>query len=100
MRGQYDQHGEKVTADVPAALPPLAKDAPHNRLGLAKWIVDPGNPLMARVTVNRIWQTFFGAGFVKSSGDFGRRGMCLRIRNCWIGLPCSSRRDQATAAWT
>ncbi|HEY8749461.1 MAG TPA: DUF1553 domain-containing protein, partial [Tepidisphaeraceae bacterium] len=74
MRGQYDHFGDRVYPDVPASLPPLAKDAPHNRLGLAKWIVDPGNPLMSRVTVNRIWQSFFGSGIVKSSGDLGTQG--------------------------
>jgi hypothetical protein len=74
LRGQYDKFGEKVTANTPAALPPMAPNAPHNRLGLAEWIVDRGNPLTARVTVNRIWQTFFGAGIVRTPGDFGTQG--------------------------
>src|SRR6266404_9188419 len=74
VRGQYDHHGERVYPDVPAALPPLPRDAPRNRLSLAKWIVDPANPMTARVTVNRIWQTFFGLGIVKTPGDFGTQG--------------------------
>ena len=44
-RGQYDNPKDKVTANVPAFLPPMAPGLPMNRLGLAKWIVDRGNPL-------------------------------------------------------
>ena len=71
IRGQYDKHGDKVSAGVPAALPPLPAGAPANRLGLARWIVDPANPLTARVTVNRFWEMLFGVGIVKSSENFG-----------------------------
>ena len=71
LRGEYDKHGEKVQPDVPASLPPLAADAPRNRLGLAKWLVNPKNPLVARVTVNRFWQSIMGTGIVKTSQDFG-----------------------------
>lgn len=70
-RGQYDQQGEKVIASIPASLPPLPKDAPANRLGLAKWLTDPGHPLTSRVTVNRYWMKYFGAGIVKTIDDFG-----------------------------
>ena len=73
-RGQYDQPGEKVEPDVPKVLPPLPPGAPHNRLGLAQWMVDPGNPLLARVTVNRFWQQFFGVGIVRTAEDFGVMG--------------------------
>jgi hypothetical protein len=74
IRGQYDKKGEKVQAAVPAVLGSLAKDAPPNRLGLARWLVDPQHPLTARVTVNRIWQQFFGTGLVKTAEDFGAQG--------------------------
>ncbi len=73
-RGQYDQPDEPVTRGVPAVLPPLPADAPKNRLGLARWLVDENNPLSARVTVNRFWQRYFGVGLVKTSEDFGSQG--------------------------
>jgi len=73
-RGQYDNPGEKVTPGTPAFLPPLPTGAPPDRLTLAKWLVDPGNPLTARVAVSRYWQTYFGVGIVKTSEDFGSQG--------------------------
>ena len=74
MRGAYDKLGETVTAATPEALPPMPEDAPLNRLGLARWVVDPANPLTARVTVNRFWQEIFGAGIVVTPEDFGVMG--------------------------
>lgn len=74
VRGEYDKKGDKVTAGVPALLPPIPAGAPTNRLGLAKWLVDPSHPLMARVTVNRFWQQYFGVGIVKTTEDFGVQG--------------------------
>ncbi len=74
IRGEYDKHGEKVSPGVPASLAPLPKNAPNNRLGFAKWLVDQQNPLTARVTVNRYWQMFFGIGIVKTTEDFGTQG--------------------------
>ncbi|MDX1963715.1 MAG: PSD1 and planctomycete cytochrome C domain-containing protein [Pirellulales bacterium] len=74
IRGQYDKKGDKVGRALPAWLPPLPAGAPLNRLGLAKWLVDPSHPLMARVTVNRLWQQFFGQGLVKTAEDFGAQG--------------------------
>ncbi|HTU17035.1 MAG TPA: DUF1553 domain-containing protein [Gemmataceae bacterium] len=74
IRGEYDKHGEKVTPGVPASLPPLPAAFPNNRLGLARWLVNPSNPLTARVTVNRYWQMLFGTGLVKTVEDFGSQG--------------------------
>jgi len=74
FRGQYDQRRERVTPATPAFLPPMPADAPRNRLGFAEWLLRPDNPLPARVTVNRFWQELFGAGLVKTSGDFGVAG--------------------------
>jgi hypothetical protein len=73
-RGDYRNKTEKVTPGVPSVLPPLPKDAPPNRLTLAKWLVDPAHPLTARVAVNRYWQMYFGHGIVKTSEDFGSQG--------------------------
>jgi Protein of unknown function (DUF1553)/Protein of unknown function (DUF1549)/Concanavalin A-like lectin/glucanases superfamily/Planctomycete cytochrome C len=73
-RGDYRNRTEKVAPGVPAVLPPLPKDAPPNRLTLAKWLVDPQHPLTARVAVNRFWQMLFGTGIVKTSEDFGSQG--------------------------
>jgi hypothetical protein len=74
IRGQYDKKGEKVTPGVPASLLPLPRGAPANRLGFARWLVDPAQPLTARVIVNRYWQMFFGTGLVKTAEDFGSQG--------------------------
>ncbi|MFN7925262.1 MAG: DUF1553 domain-containing protein [Bryobacteraceae bacterium] len=74
IRGAYDKPGEVVQPGVPAALPPLPVGAPNNRLGFAQWLVDPGHPLLARVTVNRFWQMYFGTGLVKTTEDFGQQG--------------------------
>jgi hypothetical protein len=73
-RGLYDQPRDEVAANVPPALPPLPASYPRNRLGLAKWLVDAGHPLTARVAVNRFWQEVFGAGIVKTTADFGSQG--------------------------
>ena len=73
-RGEYDQRGAEVRADTPAALPSFPPDEPRNRLGLARWLTQSDHPLLARVTVNRLWQACFGRGLVKTSEDFGSQG--------------------------
>jgi len=74
LRGQYDQHGEQVIRETPAALPPMPSELPKNRLGLARWLVSAEHPLTSRVAVNRFWQQFFGRGIVETSEDFGSQG--------------------------
>ena len=70
-RGDYDKRGEAVEPETPATLPPFPADRPKNRLGLAEWLIDPEHPLLARVTVNRVWQSLFGLGLVQSPEDLG-----------------------------
>ena len=69
--GLYDKPGAEVEAGTPASLPPFPEGAPRNRLGLARWLVSPDNPLTSRVTVNRFWQEFFGTGLIKTPENFG-----------------------------
>ena len=75
-RGQYDNPdtSHALNPGVPAFLPRLPNGAPVNRLGLAKWLVDPSNPLVARVEVNRLWQRLFGVGIVATPDNFGSQG--------------------------
>jgi Protein of unknown function (DUF1553)/Protein of unknown function (DUF1549)/Planctomycete cytochrome C len=74
LRGNHKKPGDRVAAGVPAKLHPLKPGVPANRLGLAKWLVDPDNPLVGRVTMNRIWGRYFGKGFVETGEDFGVQG--------------------------
>jgi hypothetical protein len=74
IKGNFLNPGEKVESGVPAAFHPLPKDAPVNRLGVAKWLLHPDNPLTARVAVNRFWAQLFGTGLVETEEDFGTQG--------------------------
>jgi mono/diheme cytochrome c family protein len=75
IRGNFLQQGDEVQADAPQSFHPFPVDAPRDRLGFAKWIVDPANPLTSRVAVNRVWAMFFGIGLVESQEDFGSQGI-------------------------
>lgn len=73
-KGIYEKPLDEVSAAVPAKFNPGGIVTATNRLGLAEWLVAPENPLTARVTVNRLWQQFFGRGLVKTPEDFGVQG--------------------------
>ena len=73
-RGDFLTHGEAVKPATPAALHPFPENLPRNRLGLAKWLVDPANPLVGRACVNRLWIEIFGQGLVTTPEDFGTQG--------------------------
>src|SRR5262249_32724434 len=84
LGGDFTRKGEKVTPGVPAVLhqvhqtpstpPSQAGEKTANRLDLAHWMGDPANPMTARVTMNRLWQAYFGKGLVETENDFGTQG--------------------------
>ena len=73
MRGNWLVPGKEVKPGVPHSMPALGK-LPQNRLGLARWLTSPDNPLTARVAVNRYWEQLFGIGLVETLEDFGTQG--------------------------
>ena len=76
IRGEYDKPDRErpVARELPSMFGKLPADAPRNRLGLARWLVSADNPLLLRVTVNRLWEFVFGTGLVRTSEDFGLQG--------------------------
>lgn len=77
VRGNHLNPGKTVPRGIPKALAgpsPLIILNGSGRRELADWLVRPGNPLTARVMVNRIWQHHFGVGLVPSSANFGAMG--------------------------
>jgi hypothetical protein len=80
IKGDFTRHGERVYPGVPAALHPVgsvpaAAGPGFDRLAFAYWLASPENPLLARVTVNRVWQQYFGKGIVETENDFGLQGL-------------------------
>jgi hypothetical protein len=73
-RGEFLKEAEPVEPGVPAVLHPLPPGAPRNRLGLARWLVAPDNPLVGRAIANQVWQVYFGRGLVTTPEDFGAKG--------------------------
>ncbi|MCA9193642.1 MAG: DUF1553 domain-containing protein [Planctomycetales bacterium] len=75
LRGNYKAIGDQVSEGVPAAFHPfVCRGNTPDRLDFAKWLVDPKNPLTARVWVNRVWESLFGQGIVRTSEEFGAQG--------------------------
>ncbi|MCO6458938.1 MAG: DUF1553 domain-containing protein [Pirellulaceae bacterium] len=73
-RGNFLELGDEVQPGVPTALHAWPEGLEANRLGLARWLIDPANPLTARVIVNRYWEAIFGQGLVLTSEEFGSQG--------------------------
>ena len=75
-RGLYDNpdKSKELSPDIPEILGGWDESWSRNRIGLANWLISPDNPLTARVTINRLWQRFFGTGIVKTSENFGIQG--------------------------
>src|SRR5262249_8095731 len=75
LRGDFLAPGDVVAAGSLSVLPQFSpRDASPNRRDLAKWLVDPANPLTPRVAVNRVWHQLFGRGIVPTLDDFGKQG--------------------------
>jgi len=74
VRGNFRVIAGEVSEGVPAAWNPPPAGEPLNRLTLARWILDPANPLTARVLANRLWEGVFGTGIVRTSEEFGAQG--------------------------
>jgi hypothetical protein len=75
LRGDFLQHGASVDGGVPAVLPAIKPEGTRvTRLDFSRWLFNPAHPLTARVTVNRVWQTFLGRGLVATENDFGLQG--------------------------
>jgi hypothetical protein len=104
-RGLYDQpdRARPVSRRPPQVLGPLAATFPANRLGLARWLVSRQNPLLARVTVNRLWNQIFGTGLVKTVDDFGVQGEYPSHPELLDFLACEFREgnlDGTAKAWS
>ncbi|MBB5033239.1 PSD1 and planctomycete cytochrome C domain-containing protein [Prosthecobacter vanneervenii] len=74
IKGDFTRPSDEVQPGVPAVLPALPSGTKADRLALARWLIDPKNPLTARVIVNRVWQQYFGRGLVETDNDFGTMG--------------------------
>ena len=75
LGGDFTRKGSAVEPGTLAVLPPMDVKGPRaTRLDFARWLVDAKNPLTPRVTVNRMWQEYFGKGLVATENDFGVMG--------------------------
>ena len=101
VKGNFLSKGPVVEPDVPAAFNPFPAGAPHDRLGLARWIVADDNPLTSRVEVNRIWAALFGIGIVETQEDFGTQGTLPSDQPLldWLAVEFVHPSDPAAKPW-
>jgi len=95
VRGAYLNTAEEVQPGTPACLHPFPADQPTNRLGFARWVVSPDNPLTARVIMNRIWEQYFGRGIVETVEEFGKQGEPPSHRELLDWLACEFMAPEA-----
>ena len=74
VQGDFTRPSEVVQPGTPAVLHAFPKTEKPTRLDFAYWVANQNNPLLARVTINRIWQRYFGKGIVETENDFGTQG--------------------------
>ena len=74
LGGEFLSKGMQVWPGTPAVLPPLPEQKDYSRLDMARWLVSEKNPLTPRVTMNRMWQRYFGRGIVETENNFGTQG--------------------------
>ena len=99
IRGDFLRKGDEVRAATPAVLHSFRFRGEYpDRLDLARWLVDPANPLTARVAVNHVWQHLFGRGLVNTPEDFGLRGERPSHPELldWLAVTFSRRPEVAT----
>jgi mono/diheme cytochrome c family protein len=109
IKGDFTRPSDKVQPGVPEVMHPLtssrrsdpaATNELPNRLDLARWTVDPANPLTARVLVNRVWQQYFGHGLVETENDFGTQGSLPTHPELLDWLASEFKQPSAAVPWS
>ncbi len=104
IKGDFTRPSQKVKPAVPAVLHKIRApdDRLLNRLDLARWVVDSGNPLLARVIVNRVWQQYFGRGLVETENDFGTQGSAPSNPELldWLATEFMTPSSTQTSPWS